>query len=147
MTDSRQLPLPVASPDEAVALFRYGLIADLLHLAPGHRRLQAQLRGDPGRDIVFEDAEPEGGFVVRKPESPAVSLTVAPHLEAAAMGCHYRFTSTRGLPPREHRFELVFTGVEGETMQMKHHETGQVFTTADALSEFLLVPVFTGRPR
>ena len=32
-------------------------------------------------------------------------------------------------------------------MQMKHHETGQVFTTADALSEFLLVPVFTGRLR
>jgi len=103
--------------------------------------------GDPGRDIVFENAEPEGGFVVRKPESPAVSLTVAPHLEAAAMGCHYRFTSTSGLPPREQRFELVFAGVEGETMQMKHHETGQVFTTADALSEFLLVPVFTGRPR
>lgn len=32
-------------------------------------------------------------------------------------------------------------------MQMKHHETGQVFTTADALSEFLLVPVLTGRLR
>jgi hypothetical protein len=106
-----------------------------------------EFAGDPLRDIVLEEAELEGGFVVRKPESPAVSLTVAPHLEAAAMGCHYRFTSTRGLPPREHRFELVFTGVEGETMQMKHHETGQVFTTADALSEFLLVPVFTGRPR
>jgi hypothetical protein len=103
--------------------------------------------GDPGRDIVFEDAESDGGFVVRKPESPAVSLTVAPHLDAAAMGCHYRFTSTRGLPPREHHFELVFAGVEGETMQMKHHETGQVFTTADALSEFLLVPVLTGRLR
>jgi hypothetical protein len=106
-----------------------------------------EFAGDPLRDIVLEDAEPEGEFVVRKPESPAVSLTVAPHLEAAAIGCHYRFTSTRGLPPREHRFELVFAGVEGETMQMKHHETGQVFTTADTLSEFLLVPVFTGRPR
>jgi hypothetical protein len=30
---------------------------------------------------------------------------------------------------------------------MKHHGTGQVFVTADALSEFLLVPVLTGRPR
>ena len=27
--------------DEAVALFRYGLIADLLHLPPGHRTLHA----------------------------------------------------------------------------------------------------------
>ena len=103
--------------------------------------------GDRARDIVLEATEPEGGFVVRKLESPAVSLTVAPQLEAATVGCHYRFTLTNGLPPREHRFELVFAGVEGETMQMKHHGTGQVFATADALSEFLLVPVFTGRPR
>ena len=103
--------------------------------------------GDRARDIVLEATEPEGGFVVRKPASPAVSLTVAPHLEVAAMGCHYRFTPTNGLPPREDRFELVFTGDGGEPLQMKHHGTGQVFATADALSEFLLVPVFTGRPR
>jgi transposase InsO family protein len=46
MPDTRQLSLPVTAPshDETVALFRYGLIADLLHLPPGHRRLQAQLR-------------------------------------------------------------------------------------------------------
>jgi putative transposase len=50
MTDARQLPLPVASHDEAVALFRYGLIADLLHLPPGHRRLQAQLREQADRE-------------------------------------------------------------------------------------------------
>jgi hypothetical protein len=95
----------------------------------------------------LEATEPEGGFVVRKPESPAVSLTVSPQLEAATVGCHYRFTPTNGLPPREHRFDLVFAPAEGETMLMKHHGTGQVFATADALSEFLLVPVFTGRPR
>jgi transposase InsO family protein len=50
MSDARQLPLPVASHDEAVALFRYGLIADLLHLPPGHRRLAAQLREKAERD-------------------------------------------------------------------------------------------------
>jgi putative transposase len=50
MTDSRQLPLPAATPDDAVALFRYGLIADLLHLPPGHRRLQAQLREKADRE-------------------------------------------------------------------------------------------------
>lgn len=39
-----------------------------------------EFAGDPGRDIVFEDAEPEGGFVVRKPESPAIF----PHGRAAS---------------------------------------------------------------
>ena len=108
---------------------------------------RGEFAGDAARDIVLEATEPEGGFVVRKPESPAVSLTVVPRLEAAAIGCHYRFTLTNGMPPREDRFELVFAGDRGEPLQMKHHGTGQVFATADALSEFLLVPVFTGRPR
>jgi hypothetical protein len=38
-------------------------------------------------------------------------------------------------------------GSHGEALQVKHHGTGRVFAIADALSEFLLVPVFTGRPR
>jgi hypothetical protein len=41
----------------------------------------------------------------------------------------------------------MFVGVGTETLQMKHHGTGQVFATAEGLSEFLLVPVLTGRPR
>ena len=59
----------------------------------------------------------------------------------------YRFTLTDGLPPREDRVNVMFVGDGGETLQMKHHGTGQVFATADVLSEFLLVPVLTGRPR
>ena len=50
MTDVRQLSLPVASHAEALALFRYGLIADLLHLPPGHRTLHARLREKADRD-------------------------------------------------------------------------------------------------
>jgi putative transposase len=50
MTDARQLPLPAPLHDEAVALFRYGLIADLLHLPPGHRRLQALLHEKAERE-------------------------------------------------------------------------------------------------
>jgi transposase InsO family protein len=52
MTDSHQLVLPgtAASHDEAVALFRYGLIADLLHLPSGRRLLQAQLREKADRE-------------------------------------------------------------------------------------------------
>jgi hypothetical protein len=108
---------------------------------------RAEFAGDPSRDIVVESIGDDGGFVVRKPAPAAVSLTVSPSLETAAMVCRYRFTLTNGLPPREDRIDVLFTGDGGETIQMKHHGTGQVFTTAEALSELLLVPVLTGRPR
>ena len=106
-----------------------------------------EFAGDRARNIVVEATAPDGGFVVLKPAPTAVSLTVTPNLEAAAMVCHYRFTLTNGLPPREDRIDVTFAGDGGETLQMKHHGTGQVFATPDAFSEFLLVPVLTGRPR
>jgi hypothetical protein len=108
---------------------------------------RAEFAGDRARDLVVENTGPEGGFVVRKPAPAAVSLMVTPNLEAATMVCDYRFTLANGLPPREDRFDVMFAGDGRETLQMKHHGTGQVFATADAMSEFLLVPVFTGRPR
>jgi len=109
---------------------------------------RAEFAGDRARDVVVDVAAPDGGFVVRKPAPAAVSLTVTPILESAAMVCHYRFTLPNGLPPREDRIDVRFAGGDGsETLQMKHHGTGQLFPTADALSEFLLVPVLTGRPR
>jgi len=106
-----------------------------------------EFAGDSARDVVVEATAPDGGFVVRKPAPSAVSLTVTPNLEAASMVCHYRFTITNGLPPREDRIDVTFAGDGAGTLLMKHHGTGQVFVTADALSEFLLVPVLTGRPR
>jgi hypothetical protein len=63
------------------------------------------------------------------------------------MACHYRFTSTQGLPPIEDRIDVMWVNDGTEALQMKHQVTGQVFATADALSEFLLVPALTGRPR
>lgn len=108
---------------------------------------RSEFAGDLARDIVIEDTTPGGGFVVRKPAPSAVSLAITPNLEAAAMLCHYRFTLANGLPPREDRIDVVFAGDGDDKLQMKHHGTGQVFATADALSEFLLVPVMTGRPR
>jgi hypothetical protein len=108
---------------------------------------RGEFAGDRARDIVVEATASDGGFVVRKPAPAAVSLTVTPSLETAAMVCRYRFTLTNGLPPREDRIDVMFAGDGGETLQMKHHGTGQVFTTAEALSELLLVPVLTGRPR
>jgi hypothetical protein len=103
--------------------------------------------GDGAREVLFEEAQPEGGFVVRKPQYPTAALTVAPHLQDASVSCRYRFTPTNGLPPREDRVELMFTGNGDGALHIKHQGTGQLFTDADALSEYLLVPVFTGRPR
>jgi hypothetical protein len=102
---------------------------------------------DQGREIVFDPVQLGGGFAVHKPRYPTASLNVAPNLDAASVSCQYRFTPTNGLPPREDRLELMFTGDAGDTLQIKHHGTGQVFATADALSEYLLSPVLTGRPR
>jgi hypothetical protein len=107
---------------------------------------RSEFPGDPARDVTLETTE-SGGFVVRKLASPAVVLTVTPNLDAAAMACHFRFTLRNNLPPREDRIELVFAGDGAETLQVRHQGTGQVFATAEALSEFLLVPVLTGRPR
>jgi hypothetical protein len=108
---------------------------------------RAEFGGDPSRAVVVETDEVDGGFVVRKPAPSAASLTVAPSLEAATMVCRYRFTLANGMPPREDRIDVMFTGDDDETLQMKHHGTGQVFTTVEALAELLLVPVLTGRPR
>ena len=108
---------------------------------------RSEFVGDATRDITVDAAAIDGGFVVRKPAPAAVTLSVSPNLEAATMVCHYRFTLANGLPPREDRIDVMFAGDGGEILVMKHHETGRVFATADALSEFLLVPVMTGRPR
>jgi hypothetical protein len=120
------------------------LHATLVHDIGGFR---AEFPGDLTRDIVCGAAQPDGGFVVRKPESPGVSLTVAPRVGTASIGCAYHFRFPGGLPPREVSFDLVFEGERVDTLQFKHHTTGQIFATSGALSEYLLGPIFTGRPR
>ncbi|MEO8259512.1 MAG: hypothetical protein ABI868_19350 [Acidobacteriota bacterium] len=103
--------------------------------------------GDGAREITLENGRPDGGFVVRKPQFPTATLDVAPRLDSGAVGCQYRFIPTNGLPAREDRIELGFIGDADATLAIKHHGTGQVFANADDLSEYLLLPVFTGRPR
>lgn len=103
--------------------------------------------GDAARTITLDAAAADGGFSIHKAAAPGVTLTVTFQLETGVLHCHYRFTPTNGLPPREDRVELAFTGDDRATLQMKHGGSGRMFATADALSEFLLVPVLTGRPR
>ena len=109
---------------------------------------RAEFAGDPARGVVVDAIDTAtGGFVVRKPGAPAVMLTVVPHPETAAINSLYQFTSKSGLPPREERVELAFVPDAAGALQIKIQRTGQVFTTAEALSEYLMGPVFTGRPR
>jgi len=102
--------------------------------------------GDQARDVTV-DSEAEGGFAVSKPGIPSAALSVAPRWDAAVVGCRYRFTPNNGLPAREDHFELVFVPRDDDSAQFKHHGSGQVFANADVLSEYLLTPVLTGRPR
>ena len=106
-----------------------------------------EFAGDLAREVLVDVTAPHGGFVVCKPAPSAVSLTVAPNLEAAVLVCAYRFTLTDGLPAREDRVEVSFVDDGSETLRMKQLGTGRVFPNTDALSEFLLVSVLTGRPR
>lgn len=124
-------------------------LVDELRLAVTHDvgLFRGEFPDDLTRAIVFDDARPEGGFVVAKPAAPAVSLDVVPNLESAVVKCRYRFTPANGLPVREDRVDLMFAGEQEESFQIRNHGTGQVYPSVEALSEFLLVPVFTGRPR
>jgi len=108
---------------------------------------RAEFPGDTPRDILFEAVQADGGFAVRKPKHPTAAVSIVPHLSAGSISCTYRFIPTDGLPPREDRLEFMFSANGGDVLHLKHQGTGQVFTDADALSEYLLVPVFTGRPR
>jgi hypothetical protein len=102
---------------------------------------------DPGRDVTVDLAPSNGGFSVQKPSPSAVLLMVMPNLEEATLSCSFSFTNAGGLPPREDRIHVVFIDDGTGALRMKHNGTGKMFACADDLSEFLLVPVLTGRPR
>lgn len=125
-------------------------LLDELHVAVARdiAAFRQEFPGDAARDIVLDASDAAGGFVIRKPGSPAVTFTAIARLEAeAALDCHYRFFSANGMPPREDRLELVFADDGAEALKIKAQHAGHAFATADALSEYLLGPVFTGRPR
>ena len=102
--------------------------------------------GDQRREIIV-DGEAEAGFAVRKPGGPAVWLSVVPRWDAGTVRCCYSFSSDNGMPAREDRFDLGLARQGDDGARFKLQASGQVFATAEALSEYLLRPVFTGRPR
>ncbi|HYM21738.1 MAG TPA: hypothetical protein VEU08_00955 [Vicinamibacterales bacterium] len=109
---------------------------------------RSEFPGDAAHEVNFEATEPGGGFVIRKPSYPAVALSVTPNLPAESVRCEYRFMPNNGLPSRDDRVDLrVVSNGNDTTLLIKHPGTGQAFNNANALSEYLLVPVLTGRPR
>ena len=108
---------------------------------------RSEFPGDAARDVGIDLLGPDGGFVVRRLAPAAVSLSVTPSLDTALVVCLYGFTLAGSLPSREDQVTLMFVCDGDETVRLKNQATRQVFTTADALSEFLLVPVLTARRR
>jgi len=102
--------------------------------------------GDPVRAFLIEE-HVDGGFSVRRLERPTASMAIVPTAAVASLSCEYFFTSINGTPARRDVLEFVFTNTTGNTLQLKLQGTAQVFTDPDTLSEYLLVPVLTGRPR
>ena len=102
--------------------------------------------GDPNRDVIV-DAEQEGGFSVRKAGTPSVSLAVNPRWQAGLVKCGYRFMLNNGMPAREAHLDLVLAADGPDEAHFRHEGSGELFATVDALSAYLLTPVFTGRPR
>jgi len=115
--------------------------------------LRARLSGDievfskafPDRKISQDD-HPGVGFTVRRGHYPEVKLTVEPHPNTGTITVDYVFASPSGvLTPKPMFLELA-----GHPTGQPHFrdEAGQhAFRSVAQLSEYLLVPVFTGRPR
>jgi len=72
-----------------------------------HSRFDAAIARDGDRTAGSQFVGTKG---VDMSTSAVTSLTVTPNLDAAAIACHYRFTVTNGLPPREDRIDVIFAG-------------------------------------
>ncbi len=143
VADARQ-----SAAREAAFVLTYGrgLVASLAAtIGADVERFRQEFPEDPARHMAV-DVAADGGFEVRRSEFPTVALNVTPQWTTATVNCRYRFTPSPELPTREDRFALVFVPV-GDEARFKHQGSGQLFADVPALSEYLLTPVFTGRPR
>lgn len=110
------------------------------------RDVEAFAREFPERSLAFEENLLDGGFTVRREHYPEARLTVEPNMNAGTITINYVIASQTGtLAPKPKVLELG-----GHTIDTLHFrdESGQhSFRTIGQLSEYLLVPVFTGRLR
>ena len=111
-------------------------------------RFREEFPDDPMRQMAV-DLAADGGFEVRRSAYPTVALNVTPKWTSGVVACRYRFKPSADLPVREDRFLLgvASLGPVGDDAYFKHQGSGEGFASLPALSEYLLTPVFTGRPR
>jgi hypothetical protein len=110
------------------------------------RDVEAFAREFPERGLSFELNILDGGFTVRREHSPDAKLTVEPNMKAGTITVNYVFASQSGtLAPKPKVLELG--GLTIESLHFRDESGQHAFRTIGQLSEYLLVPVFTGHPR
>lgn len=85
------------------------------------------------------------GFVVRREHYPEVRVTVIPDTAAGTLHVEYLFASMQGVATPK-PLELVFGGDDVHGWHFKDEPDHRVRSVSE-LSEYLLVPVFSGYPR
>jgi hypothetical protein len=134
--------LSVAAHLAEIAQFRVHVLMDALRNRVT-RDVDEFGRQFPERAIHFEDVPLNGGFIIRREHYPEARLTVSPNPAAGSVHVEYLFASGVGLSmPRS--MELVC----GDDVPGWHfrNEDGYPVRPIARLSEYLLVPVFTGCP-
>ena len=141
---TRLLRTAVASQEaENAALHVRRLMASLGARVSGD--VENFARAFPERRLSYE-SHPGGGFTARRGHYPEVRLTVEPNEDNGTITLSYVFASQSGvLAPKPSILEL--SGQAGGWPHFRDDAGQHAFRSTAQLSEYLLVPVFTGRPR
>jgi hypothetical protein len=106
------------------------------------RDVDAFAREFPERRVSFEECPLDDGFAVRRDRYPEAHLTVTPTPHDGSIHVQFLFASADGLSaPR--LLELVPSGDRGFPVHPRDGGNPS-FEDVEQLSEFLLVPLFTG---
>jgi hypothetical protein len=125
--------------------FHLRTLMDLLHDRVA-RDIDAFAREFPDRRVAFED-DPSGcGFVVRRESYPEGRIRIEPAVSDASIKVEYFFASSSGTSSPK-LLELVVDGHHTGELHFKDDKAQRAFRGIDQLSEYLLVPIFRGRPR
>jgi hypothetical protein len=116
--------------------------------------LRTQVAGDvdafsrefPDRAVTFETGPSDGGFTVRRGHYPHVQLVVEPNMNTGSIVINYVVASETGTQALTPKF-LDLGGHTSSSLHFRDEPEQRAFRTIAQLSEYLLVPVFTGRPR
>jgi hypothetical protein len=138
---------------EAAAIARQ-IANDRVHLRSLLNQLSEQVASDvsafarefPDRALSFEGNPLNGGFTVRRGHYPEVKLSVDANMNAGTIEITYVVSAETGTQTLKPRF-LELGGHASGSLHFRDEPGQQTFRTITQLSEHLLVPVFTGRPR